>query len=75
MENPANTENYIPILVHLKDNFNNVYGKRNFDAVLSLVTNRDESKERKILCILDGLDEYRDKASIIEKIIDYKKNI
>jgi hypothetical protein len=47
LKNPSNADNYIPILIPLKDNFNNVYGKRNFEAVLNLVSNEVDKGGKK----------------------------
>jgi uncharacterized protein YjbI with pentapeptide repeats len=50
---------YIPIPVFLKDGLNNVYNQNNLNYVLEeIVAPNPQACKRKILLILDGLDEY-----------------
>jgi hypothetical protein len=60
---------YIPILVSLK-NPDRVYNHYDFDAAIKIITNGDTTK--KILCIYDGYDEYKDnhKNFFREKILN-----
>ena len=53
--------NYIPILVFLNEDFRVEYGQYSLDNLLENIIapkNNEQSSKRKILLILDGLDEY-----------------
>jgi 5'-methylthioadenosine/S-adenosylhomocysteine nucleosidase len=68
-----NGSDYFPILVKLRSGLNNVYGTRGLDYVLNIVTNDGQNKDRKILLILDGLDEYKGEIrELIERINSYQ---
>jgi hypothetical protein len=61
---------HIPILVLLKDTLKNVFRDNNLDYVLDSIIAPDvATKERKILLICDGLDEYTDNIKcLLEKL-------
>jgi uncharacterized protein YjbI with pentapeptide repeats/nucleoside phosphorylase len=68
-----NGSDYFPILVKLRSELNNVYGTHGLDYVLNIVTNDSQNKDRKILLILDGLDEYKGEIrELIERINSYQ---
>ena len=50
---------YIPILVFLRNGFDNVYYQDSLENVLTSISISDKEHNRKILLILDGLDEYK----------------
>jgi hypothetical protein len=60
LENPNNPNNYIPIFVRLRDKLKGVYQGRDLDYVLNKVIGSEtrESRNRNILLVCDGLDEY-----------------
>jgi len=69
----SNGSDYFPILVKLRSGLNNVYGTHGLDYVLNIVTNDGQNKDRKILLILDGLDEYKGEIrELIERINSYQ---
>ena len=69
----SNGSDYFPILVKLRSGLNNVYGTHGLDYVLNIVTNDSQNKDRKILLILDGLDEYKGEIrELIERINSYQ---
>jgi len=69
-----NGSDYFPILVKLRSGLNNVYGTYGLDYVLNIVTNDGQKKDRKILLILDGLDEYKGEIrELIERINSYQR--
>ena len=62
---------YMPILVFLKNGFSNVYNGLSLNGVLeNIVAGKGQKKDRPILLILDGLDEYPNKISDLRKKID-----
>jgi hypothetical protein len=56
---PNFPDNYIPILVRLRYNFNNVYDQPNLDMVLDQVSSALGTNHINIIVFLAGLDEYR----------------
>ncbi len=55
---------HVPVFVSLRDKLNNVYYDNNLDYVLDFIIAPETSKNRKILLICDGLDEYGDNNDI-----------
>ena len=60
---PNFPDNYIPILVRLRYNFNNVYDQPNLDMVLDQVSSALGTNHINIIVFLAGLDEYRGNSS------------
>ena len=64
-ENPYDPKNYVPIVVRLdgidKITSYNVFYQENIDTMLNIIAGNDKSK--KILLILDGLDEFTGEVS------------
>lgn len=71
--NPSNPGYAIPIVVTLNSKLDSVYGDLDLDSLLDEIAPTDEDKKnRRILLILDGLDEYPDnKETLIKKIEKY----
>ena len=72
INNPNSPDNYIPILVRLRDDLNKVYYQHNLDAVLNLISTAVGSNDVNILVVLDGLDEYHGDIQNILDLIDEK---
>ncbi len=74
---PDNND-YLPVFVSIKEGhgLNNVYEELNLDELLDEIINLrgadEEAKRRKILLILDGLDEYSDNDEEIKKFVNEK---
>ena len=78
--NARNSE-YVPIIVYLKNGLDKVYHQMTLEQILEIIVPLSNSQtstekyERKILLIVDGMDEYRGNEGIINLILKYKKNI
>jgi uncharacterized protein YjbI with pentapeptide repeats len=66
---------YFPIFVPLKHDFFDVYNDKSLDDVLDILTDNGKFKDAKVLCIFDGLDEYKKGASeFYVRLSEYRKS-
>ena len=63
------------MLVLLKDKLDNVFYDNNLDYVLDFIVSPEAGKKRKILLILDGLDEYDGNVSSLLEYLGKKHKV
>ena len=67
--------NYIPVFVALKDKKRNVFFDKRLDYVLDKIVAPEDGRNRRILLVCDGLDEYGDSIEDLLKYLDEKQDV
>lgn len=67
-----NEDNYIPVIVFLRNGLDNIYKQYSLYNVLDNISPLSEinSNKKRILLILDGLDEYIDQKQLMQEVRD-----